>query len=1048
MSKHTIPFLLAAAVAFAQTAEITGRVSDPGGGVVPNCSVKLTNVETGIARETNTNETGYYVIPSVQPGRYEIALQAQGFKPVRQTGIVLAVQQAARLDFTLQIGSLQETVEVSAAAPLLESSNAALGHVIENKRIVDLPLNGRQFLEYALLGSGVVRGRPGDVRAAQQGISIHANGLYAKNNNFLLDGADNNESFQNQFVTEPSVDAIEEFKVQTTLYSAEFGRGGGAVVNVVTKSGTNQYRGTLFWFLRNDKFDAKNFFVPANEKNPPLRRNQFGGSLGGPIVRDRTHFFLNYDGIRRVTTSTNTALTPTLVSRTGDLRGLRAANDPSTGAPFPNNIVPASRVSPVSAKLIAFWPEPNQPDPVRNFLNSARSTDDRHSGIARVDHRFSNADSVYGRFGMNKNDYLNAGASPRVGGILNNDGTRSAVLNWMRTMSPSRLNTLSLGFNRFVQDSRGQTVGNPVARDAGITGISLEPRDLGFPEGINFSAGTGFLSLGERAVRIRHVNTYQILDTLNWVQGAHNVRIGGEVRWAQANILQTAATQGSFTFNGQYSGNSFAEFLLGIPSSTGVSVGINLVYPRRKTYAAFIQDDWKVTPDLTLNLGLRYQLDMPVTDARGQLSGFDHDTGEIVFPANANLGDFYTAVRPDIKVRKYSGNTLYDTDKNNFAPRAGLAWRPFGNKKTSLRSGFGIFHMAPELNSEMNTGNTPPFQLRIDEVGNARVPNLSWALKGDPALLRSAQFGIFTFNANRDFTTGYVMQWTGEIQRELPGAMVFRAGYVANRGVKIDSHVVRNQRPPGPGAATARRYFPAFARIRSYESTGWTSYHSLQTSIERRFSRGLHFLGAYTWGKAMDFGWTQDSCCQQDIDNLAAEKGLAAHDIRHRFTSNVLYETPWKTGSRAANYVVAGWRLGAIATLHTGFPGNPAVSGNSDNVPDNTDRPDRIGRGDLPNPGLDGWWDPRAFRVQAPFTFGNSGRNVLTRPGQVNFDFIAGKMFPLRERKTIEFRAEFFNVTNTPAWGGPVENISNVTFGKIFSALTPRQVQFGLKYYF
>lgn len=564
-------------------------------------------------------------------------------------------------------------------------------------------------------------------------------------------------------------------------------------------------------------------------------------------------------------------------------------------------------------------------------------------------------------------------------------------------------------------------------------------------------------------MRIRRINTYQVQNSMNWIRGTHAIKFGGEARYVQANILQTAATQGSFSFDGRYTsipvtnptGNGLAEFLLGIPSGTGVSVGINLVYPRRRAYALFLQDDWKVTPNLTLNLGLRYELNMPTTDARGQLSGFDHDTGEIVYPKNAVLGDFFRTARPDLKYRFYDSNTIFDPDYNNFGPRVGFAYKLPGLPKTVFRSGFGLFYMSPELNSEMNTGNTPPFQLRIDEAGNQRTPNLSWALKGDPALLRTAQFGIFTFNANRDFTTGYILQWTGEFQHELPKGTVVKAGYVGSKGSKIDFHVVRNQLPPGPGAIAVRRRFNQFARIRSYESSGWTSYHSLQTSVERRYSSGFHFLGAYTWAKAMDHAWTQDACCQQDIDNLAAEKGLAPHDVRHRFTSNVIYELPfgkgkrWGAGaSRAARLAIEGWQLGVITALQTGNPGNVSVAGNLDNVPDNNDRPDRVGNGSLPNPTPDRWWDPAAFRPQRQFTFGNSGRHILTRPGLVNFDFITSKSIPVREQHRLELRFEFFNATNTPSFGGPSENISNANFGRVFSAGAPRQIQLGIKYYF
>jgi hypothetical protein len=1058
MKSRTILSLLVlvAPALWAQTAEVTGRVTDPSSAVVTGATVIVTNDATKVERRTSTNESGYYVVTQLPPGDYRLRVEAPGFSGQTQTGIRLAVQQTARMDVTLKVGSVAESVEVKANAALLETSNATVGYVIENKRVVDLPLKGRQFLEFALLGPGVNGGRPGDVRASQQGIAISANGLYTKSNNFLLDGADNNESYQNQFAIAPSVDAVEEFKVQTGLYPAEYGRGGGAVVSIVTKSGTNDVHGVAFEFLRNDVFDARNFFA---QSKPPLRRNQFGGSLGGPIRRNRTFFFLNYDGTRqRRRTVTNTNV-PTAAQRGGDLSSFPTAiRDPfNGGTPFAGNIIPSARITSVAKNLLAYYPLPNVVGGRNNYYASLPLTSNLDLGIVKIDHRFSDRDSIYGRYAINKTENFNSGAVPLAGGSTNSEGAHGATINWTHLFSATRLNVFAISYNRFIQDAFGQNRGNAIASQAGILGVSDNPRDVGYPEGMNFSAGTSFVSVGEMSTRLRRMNTYQVQDSMTLTHGSHTVKVGGEMRFVQANVLQTSALQGSFTFNGQYTGgNGFAEFLLGTPSATGTSLNAGLIYPRRKNYALFAQDDWKATPNLTVNVGLRWELNMPVNDARGQLSAFDHRTGELVFPANANLGDFYTRVRPDLKVRKFDSNTVYDPNYHTFGPRLGLAWRPFGNTKTVLRAGSGIFILSPEMNSEQNTGNSPPFQLRIDNTGNAGVPNLSWNLGGDTSSLRTAQFGIFTMNADRSFRSGRVMQWMGEVQRELGGSWVAKAAYVGNRGVHLDSHVVRNQLPPGPGAATTRRIFPQYARIRSYESDGWSSYHSLQTTLEKRFGYGLTVFTAYTLAKNMDFGWTQDICCQQDINNLAAEKALASQNQKHRWTANGIYELPLGKGKRfGANSgafvgkLLEGWRVAAMLTVASGFPGNPSITGNPDNVPDNTDRPDRVGRGNVDNGTIDRWWDPAAFKRQAPFAFGNSGRNVLTAPGTHSANLVTSKSTTVGENRRIEFRAEFFNFTNTPNFSAPsTTDVLNPNFGKIFGAAAPREMQFGLKFYF
>ncbi|MGJ5814544.1 TonB-dependent receptor domain-containing protein [Paludibaculum fermentans] len=1032
----------------AQMAELNGRITDESGASVPEASVRITNSDTGLERHTVTNERGIYSVPNLVPGPYQLSINKDGFRPITRSGVTLAVRQTAAIDFTLTVGGVTEHVEVTAEAPLLETARTSVGHVIENRKINELPLVGRRFLEFALMGAGVNQGRPGDVRASQQGVAISANGLYTKNNNFMLDGADNNESYQNQFGVSPSVDAIAEFKVETGLYSAEFGRGGGAMVSVVTKSGTNDFHGVLFEFLRNDVLDARNYFASSSERKPPLRRNQFGGSIGGPIRRNRAFFFANYDGTRLRSNGTSTSVVPNEAQRSGDLSSFKAVIDPLTRAPFPGNLIPADRVSPVSRKLLAYWPLPNATDPARNYVSFPRTVNDLDNALGRVDLAMTNADTVYVRFAINRNPYTSAGTAPLAGGRRSEDTAHGAVLNWTRVVSPKALNSASVSYNRFLQDSFGQNNGQPLAAGAGVTGISTNPRDVGFVESIGFSAGTGFLSLGEAAVRIRHVTTYNASDTFSWMTGGHSIKVGGEFRNAQVNVFQTAGTQGQFTFNGQYTGgNGFAEFLLGIPSSSSTSVTGGLLYPRRRAMAAFVQDDWKASSRLTLNLGLRYELNSSPNDKRNQLSSFDHTTGTLMFPQDSELGDFFQRVRPDLKIGRLSGNTLYDTDSNNFAPRVGLAYRL--TNKTVWRSAFGVYFLSPELNSEGNTGNSPPFQLRVDQVGNQGTPNLSWNLPGDPILLRNAEFGIFTFNADRAFRLGYITQWMGEIQHELGRGWVVRTGYVANKGTALDTHLVRNQREPGAGTASSRRLFAGFARIRSYESNGWSRYNSWQTTVEKRMARGLSVLGTYTWAKVTDFGWTQDICCQQDINNLAAEKALASHDQRHRFTTNVLYDLPFGGDSRGVlKKVIAGWRSGALLTIASGFPGNPTVSGNPDNVPDNTDRPNRIGDGSVSNPSPNKWWDVTAFQKQAPFTFGNSGRNVLTGPGSFNIDFIVSKDTTIGESKRLEFRSEFFNLTNTPNFGQPSADISNANFGRITSARSARQMQMGLKLYF
>ena len=1039
--------------ALAQTAELSGRVADSSDAVIMNAAVQATNVATGVSSRTMTTTAGYYTVPDLAPGVYNITVSAKGFQTQTKTGVALAVEQSARLDFTMLVGAATTSVTVLSNEIFLNTEDSTLGTVTGNEQILGLPLVGRQFLQFAQLGPGVNSGRPGTVQASQQGIAISSNGLYANDNNYILDGADNNESYQNQFVVAPSVDAVAEFKTQTGLYPAEYGRGGGAVVSVVTKSGTNQFHGVAFEFVQNNIFNAENFFAQA--ANPPLHRNQFGGSLGGPIRRNRTFFFINYDGTDQAAELPHSSVVPTQAERGGDLSAIGKIVDPyNGGTPFAGNVIPANRISTVSTNLLAYWPLPNQPaGSTYNYYISLPSTTTVENGIAKVDHTFSDSDKVFVRYGNNNSTSFTSGPVPLVGGSTATGGGNGAVANWTHIFSPTRLTISSVSYNRFIQNAVGQNHGTALASQAGITGISTTPDQIGFVEAISFSTGTGFVGLGENTPMIRYMNTLQAENNTSISLRSHSLAFGGEYRDEQANIMQTSGVEGDFTFNGQYSGNGFSDFLLGAPSSTTTTLGAEKVHPRRKSMALFLQDDWKVTSRLTVNMGLRWEYNTPVKDASNKLSAFDHTTGAVVFVKDANLGNFYTTIRPDLTYERLNTDTLYSSYYHDFGPRLGVSWQPFGSK-TVFRAGGGLFYLSPLLNAVQNTGNTPPFQIQVAGTGNATgTPNLSWALSTTPA--PGVQYGIFTFHEGQKFIDGRIMEWMAQVQHDLGHQWVAKAAYVGDRGNHLDQQLSTNDLPPGPGAASTRRIFNQWGRIRSFETYGWSSYHGLQASLEKQFTNGFAVFAGYTFSKTMDFGSMGDICCEQDQNTLAAERGLSGQDQKHHFGANAIYALPigrghWLGGSSNAvvNGFIGGWNLSTVMTFASGFPANPTISSNRDNVPDNTDRPNRVGNGNISNHTITKWWDVTAFAVQPLYTYGNSGRNVLIGPGTSVANLGLSKAETFHESDRLEFRWEMSNFTNTPNWGVPTTDIANPNFGKVSSASSPRQMQFGLKFYF
>jgi hypothetical protein len=1093
--------LLASISLFSQTtSQISGNISDRTGALITDATVTVVNQETQLTREVKTDERGFYVIPLLPPGVYRIQVQKTGFKSTVQENLSLEVNQAARLDLTLELGAVSESVEVTSAAPLIESDTSSIGQVVETKQIIDLPLNGRNFVQLAILGPGVVGvgfgasgtimsgSRPDDLRP---GSELFSNGNREGSNNFMFDGIDNNERLTLSITLRPSVEAVREFKIQTNMFSAEQGRSAGATVNVVSKSGTNQFHGSAYEFLRNDKFDAKEYFTAANVPKPAFRQNQFGASFGGPVIKNNLFFFTNYEGFRRRRETVSVNTVPTLEMRRGDFSAVRDIYDPFTVRPapgtasgftrdiFPNRQIPMSRWDPVTAKLINAYPLPQRAGLVNNHTSYPKERQQWDQGDGRFDWNASTSDFIFGRYsrqdtstqrpstfepvsipGVSQPVALGSEASFAGTSGLN---AHHAVLAWTRTFSPTFLMDARMGFQRFNLGyfQEGYAPGARLGEQLGVRNSNQGPFAEGFP--IFSPANYQGIGMTRSLPIIRVENTFNPVLNLSNIFSRHTLKYGLDIRRRQLTIFQTNRGNGRFNFartptaNPNSPGNTgdeMASFLLGAASTIEQDFLLAFVGMRGTEFGYFFQDDWRVNDRLTLNLGLRYEYDTPYSEVANRWTNFDPVTGQFLI-AGINA-DKYAGVRPD---------------RNNFAPRIGFAYRLFS--KTIVRGGSGIFYNAQgsesvNLRMHRQTPFGPINIVQIDQFNpNVRrvsdgfepIPNI------DPNVVIANPSGALLATA-RDFKNGYAIQFNFQIQQELPWNMVAKVGYVGNLNRQLDYSFNTNLQDPGPGTPASRRplrsLVPNVTDVTYAVSDGNSNYHSLQATAEKRFSSGLSFLSAYTWAHSIDnvpnaFGGAFNGPIPQDIRFRGrADRGDSGFDIRHRFTHSMNYELPfgkgkrWSFGNNVADIALGNWQTNLIFTAQTGLPFTPVLNNSVSNA--GGSRPDRFKSGKLDDPDPARWFDTSfntpdaAWGTPAQFTYGNSGRNVLRGPGRINWDFSVFKNFRFTENWNLQFRAESFNLFNTPQFGIPNANIGSPAAGIITSlAGNPRQLQFALR---
>lgn len=1031
------------------TASIVGTIRDDTGGVLPGVTVTVENIKTGLSRSGITNDSGNYSIPQLPPSEYKVSTSLAGFKKETRTGIVLQVGQEARMDFILKVGEITEEVVVQSGSPLVQTENASLSSVIDEQKVVEMPLNGREFYQLAQLAPNVSAPAQNSTLSFRGGFNVAGNSEIA--NNFSLDGTDNNDEGINGPTFRPSIDAIKEFRVMTGTYNAEYGRNSGGQVVVTTKSGTNEFHGTLFEFHRNSALDARSFFSP---RKPAFRRNQFGGTAGGPILKDRTFFFVNYEGLRLGQQVSRLTTVPTERMKSGDFSELLTLPtpirivDPNTGQTFPANRIPPERLDAIGRALVAFYPNPNQPGLVQNYAATMLRNDRLNQFSVKIDQRISGKNNFFAGFSLFNDTTFEpsnalCGAREIPGfGCTTGLNTRHLSVSDTHVISPNLMHEFRFGYNRLRQPRTQQDLGIDFNGQFGIPASPIPvPRNTGLPLVIV----TGFASLGlsTNLPQDRADNTYQWVDNIIYNVGNHSVKAGADIRRFQINLFFVSFGRGRFDFLSGFAGHPLANLLLGLPNRTFRAPGNPVTYTRTTSYDFYVQDDWKVSPSLTLNAGLRYELNIPLIEKSNNIGSFDPNTGRLV---QAGRDGF--------------GRHVYDTDYKNLAPRFGIAWRPFGNNRTVLRSGFGLFYnIQASGNGLLPLYIGPPMRLTQTFISNPRDPIRLL----DPFPDRAASTGTLSPNAiDKHFRTAYTQQWSLSLQRELTPNLMVELGYLGLKGTHLPRIRNINQPLPGPGLIDARRPYPNFGNVSYRESSASSAYHGLQVRVERRSEKGLALLASYTFSKSIDdspgISTSSDASNATPQNNyyLRGERGLSDFNTRHRLVFSYIYQLPFGPGrpylSQASGLLgtlLGGWEIAGISTLQSGRPYTPVISADNSNTGNFNDRPNRVGDPNLDDSRPERWLNRNAFAQPPRFAFGNAGRNILIGDGIVNFDIALIKRIQFTENKLLQFRAEFFNAFNHPNFSLPENTFDSARFGTVPSTSTdPRNIQFGLKIIF
>ena len=1055
-----LPLLPAFLYSQATTGTILGKVSDSSGAIIAGAVITVTSTATGERRSTKTNDLGEYVLPGLPVGTYSVAAEVQGFKRSVQNGIQLTVNESGRVDLVMSVGALEQSVEVTADATHVNTDNAQLGQLVDNKRVANLPLNGRNVYDLVNL-------LPGVARVTTQAVYTRDNNTFSMQggrpttNNSLLDGGFNNDVWRNQMNSPPNPDAVQEMRVLASNTSAEFGRLPGATVNIITKSGSNEFHGSLYEFLRNNVLNSRNFFTPLVA---PLRYNQYGASFGGPIRHNKTFFFASFEQLRQIQdTFANTLRPPTAAERAGDFSASPASQlpiNPTTGVVYPNGRIPVTQFDPVAMNIInTIMPLPNTSDGRYQYYEPERTN--QWQLLGKGDHQFTDKQKLSVSYFYLHTDlhdaFANGNNVPNYADRLNAVRQNNLVVNHTSIFSNNLLNEARFNF------TRRSTPWYWAYPSGSASSVEKSLPDFGSQVTVGADPATPpRISISGRAT----AGTYWALgldqsatwsDTVTWVKDRHNIKFGGSYMWSFYTEVGTSAGSGSISATGVNTRNPLADFMLGRVSFTED----NGDHPdmRGKSLFTFIQDDWKILPRLTLNLGLRYELSAPLVWTTDLMPYFVPGQQSQTYPS-APPGLLYKGDPGYVRGgRKF--------DKNNLAPRIGFSWDPFGNGKTAVRGAYGIYYLAQYGDGIRATqpyivSETVPLTPSLVNPWSTFPGGNPFPI--DPVKNPKFVYPVSVVHFDAAAATPYVQQVNFTVEREIFRNLTLQTSFVGAYGRKLEMNRDQNFPIYIPGASNAnnynarRPYLPGtYAQIADYQTTATSSYNALQIVANRRFSHGFSILADYTFAKSLDLVSSDNlnsTVSVTDNRNFGLDWGRADGQPTHIGKISLLWELP-RTNRFAwvGKQILSGWQANVIWSAQSGLPFS-VTAGQDTNVDgNNNDRGNLIGNPNLASGRsraqiIQQYFNTAAFAIPAVGSDGTSGRNILTGPGFSNTNLSLFKLFRIRERDELQFRAEFFNAFNQVQLGNPTASLTSANFGQILSAAPARIIQFGLHYAF
>lgn len=1095
------------------SATLSGMVQDPQGAAIPNAPVTATQIDTGQAYTARSGSDGHYIITNLPIGHYRITSSSAGFKTLSIPSITLQVNQSAVLNLTLEIGSITEQVTVSEEVPLLATTDSSIGQVVQNQSIESTPLNGRSFWQLVALvpgasytpgGQGTTTGG-GSLRASV--VNVQINGTSYVWNGWLMDGADITEYEQGGTNVQPNVDALSEFKVFSANMPAEYGHTPN-VVSVNMKSGTNSIHGGVYEFLRNDILDAHNYFATTSKN--VLKRNQFGGTVGGPIRKDKVFYFLDLENSRQTQGITFADIVPTLAQRGGDFSAIsKKIKNPFTGQNFTSNIIDPSLISPQAKFFLPYMPTPTQ----ANF-NAAQGLNIVKSDI-KIDAALTGADHLSGRYSIANNQETDPNQYPALQVQSLGSRAQNVMFSESHVFNPRWLNEARAGYYRDYFLFSAILAGTNYTKNAGISGFEQTNISPSFPY-ITLSGYSAFNGSGNgNNPKSNRVRTWQYADTVSYTSGRHDIRFGGQM-WVQRHSFFNGQFQeGTFGFTTQFTGDAFADFLLGLPATVGRSYPLTLYGNQAIQWAAFVQDNYRLTNNLTLNVGLRWEFNPFFRGVDSQTSaflpatstGFDASaSGNVVIPTNKSDQLLDPTAQPETSQliplfsdRLTGTNALHlpesirKTGPGLYVPRVGFAWTPGGNSRYAVRGAFGLFPIFLDTNLSLQWAHVPPIMIQ-QSITNPAVPangvfvnssttgqftwanpfqwigsslvaanpnpgqpctGSSWPGGVGPALLSCVQPSISSAPLTLNHTIMY--QYSFAVQAQLLKDMSLNLAYAGNKTEHNQLISVAENVPlPAPGNVQSRRPFPQWGAASISLTNGVANYNSLQATLEKRLNNGVYALVSYTFSKCLDNGSSESG--PPTLILLQQNYGLCSHDMTNNLTISSVYQLPFGKGRKFANDenaivngIIGGWELAGVFTKRTGMPFTPTLSSDVANTGVSGQWPNRIASGKLANPTPALWFDPTAFTTPTAYTYGNSRRNILRGDGLADLDMTLKKMFDLNESKSrqLEFRFEGFNVANHPTFSAPNASIGSSSAGKVTSTLNANRIfQAAAKIYF